>query len=336
MKLAIWVDWLALQFQSELRDTYPFRLEKLTYGSRQFRTLYDVYYFDDLWGHISADPVLPSLDKDFFLLKLENSWLYRANCYESILSFQRAIGSQYKGISRVDLCGDFNAFKGNYNPASFIRRVMAGEVDNLSKTSVAAVRGPKGDDPFESLTMGSRASAVRTYLYNKTKEMKDVKWKEWIYEGDKAAGLDMSRDIWRLEVSLKAEATTYSDPESGELKEMMLCDLFRPDMLQIWYKDLITKYFRFIPHSTDSNRYRYNTLKLMDYSDVVIRRHVEKYDITTSRADRIFAAKLAKETQESKRMRIQERFQVITWAAQWIAEHQLTQYIHRRRLNTEL
>lgn len=336
MKIAVWVDWLALQYQSEIKDSYPFTFKKLTYGSRQFRALYDVYYYDDLWGHVSAEPVLPSLPADFFLLKLENSWLYQANCWETIRSFESALGTHYKGISRVDICGDFNAFKKGLRPEHFIKRVMSGELDNLNKMKVACVRGPKGNDPFESLTLGSRASAVRVYLYNKTKEMQDNVWKEWIAKGDEAAGLDPQQDTWRLEVSLKAEATKFEDPDSGELEIMCASDLFNPEQLLAWYKELITKYFRFIPASTNTNRYRYKPCDIMDFSDVVIRRHVERRDIKTGRADRIFAAKLAKETQASSRMQLRERYHVITWAAGWISEHNLTKYIHNRRLNTEL
>ena len=45
-------------------------------------------------------------------------------------------------------------------------------------------------------------SNVDTYLYNKTKEMQDKKYKPWIVEAWKRAGIDTSKDVWRLEFSL--------------------------------------------------------------------------------------------------------------------------------------
>lgn len=336
MKMACYVDWLAIQYEGTFFTSHPFTFQKLGYSSRQFRELWDVYYYDELWGHISAVPVLPSLSRDYFILKLENKMLYHANCWDSLFSFHRSFGVEPKGISRCDICADFNELKDGARPENIIREVMSGEIDNLNKMTVQAVRGPKGDDPYESFTMGSRTSAVRVYLYNKTKEMQDVKWKEWIVASDRANGIDWDKPVWRLEFSLKTEALSWMNSETGEIDVIKVRDLFDPIRIASWFMILQSKYFRFVHHSTDTNRYRHHALTFFYGCDLGYRRLYTRDMVDHTRADKIFVAKLSREINDDFKTMPENRFAVCDWAARWAGERGLHDYLNRRRLNFEL
>ena len=251
------LDWLAIQYIGPIRDRYPFEVKKLPYSARQWKELYEVYRYGQLWGHISAQSTLPTIPGDFYILKLENKYLYDPDVFSMIFDWEVQENAKWHGFSRVDVCLDFQEFDNGQKPWEVIRDFGAGKIDCLSKAGGDVRREASADEQYSYMSLGSKRSDVRTYLYNKSKEMREVKYKTWIYETDMAAGLDPDRDIWRLEFSLTGQAFTWADAATGEDISLTMRDLQNDGYLCLFLGSLIQKYFGFIKHSTDKNRYRH-------------------------------------------------------------------------------
>lgn len=330
MKKAIHIDWLSVQYLGKPWGLYPWTFKKLPYACKEFRELYDVYLYNELFGHYSTCPSLPSLPNNLGILKIENKFCYSGMISKQLLDFKVQNGLEYKGLSRVDICSDFSAFENNRSPENVIKKYMAGEWDCLNKMSCQCARGPKGTSPFESLTFGSRCSNVRIYLYNKTKEMKDKTFKPWIYEADKKAGIDVQKDIWRLEFSIKGDAKVWTNEETGELVKLELDRVLNDEFLVSFYDCMCRKYFRFIEATTNKNRFRNESFDLFGTEPGIIRRVriTKQQDVT--RADRIFGKKLWNEIDKKNPMDPADRPAVVNWAYNWARDHYLLEYIQDR------
>ena len=328
MKSTLSLDWLAIQYEGPIRDHYPFEFKKLPYGCREFRELFEVYRYGDLWGHVSTQPTLPSLKGDFFILKLENKYLYDTDLSSQILDFEVGTSIRRLGLSRVDICLDFQQFDNGMEPAKLIKDFAAGKIDCLGKMGGSIVRGQSSDEPYSYLSLGARTSDVRVYLYNKTKEMKDVKWKTWIAETWKKAGLDLERPVWRLEVSLKGQAMKWADQETGDLWELNIRDLTNPTYLQMLSSSLFHKYFGFVPHSNAKNRYKNQRLELIkDRWFRCIRVNAREHE-DSNRSDRIFIKKALAEAKTSAQLRPEDRWHVVAWLYSWACDRGLEAYVH--------
>lgn len=328
MKSTLSLDWLAIQYEGPIHDHYPFTFKKLPYGCKEFKVLYEVYRYDDLWGHVSTQPNLPTLRGDFFILKIENKYLYDEDLRVQLVDFEAGTAIKYLGLSRVDICLDFQRFDNDMAPATLIKMFGSGKVDCLGKMGGSITREQTADQPYSYLTLGSRMSDVRVYLYNKTKEMHDVKWKTWIYECWKNAGLDVEHDVWRLEVSLKGQAMKWGNKDTGEEWNITLSDLFSPSYLQMLASSLFHKYFAFVPHTSAKNRYKNERLELITTRWFKCVRIYAREHEDANRADRIFIKKALREAQESAQLHPEDRWHVVAWLYQWACARGLESYVH--------
>lgn len=329
MNAVLHLDWLALQMQGPFHDRHPWRFEKLPYQSRQWRALYEVYYFDDLWGTISTQSTLPTIPGDYFILKIENKYLYSDCLWDQILSFYAGTAIRVCGISRVDICIDFQRFDNGDHPSAVIRDFASGKIDCLGKMRGTIVRGQSSSSPYEYLSLGSRTSDVRVYLYNKSKELRDVKMKPWILASDYLGGLSKKEDIWRLEVSLKGQSMSWANAWTGEDCSITLDDLRNDSYLQMVAFSLFKKYFRFIKHSTAKNRYQNEEIPYITTDCYRIRKVVAREFDDANRADRIFIKKAMREALHSLELRPDDRYHVVTWLYEWACARGLESYVHK-------
>lgn len=327
MTTALHIDWLALQYEGVPRDCFPFKVKKLSYGSKEFKELYEITYYDRPWASLSTQPALPSLPGNFYLLKISNDFCYDTNLCWQLESWKEGTKSKYLGVSRVDLCLDFNDFDGEIRPAELIRMFGGGEIDSLSKMKGQVFRGKDASEPYESMSLGSRTSNVRVYLYNKTKEMQDNVMKPWIIESDKRAGLDVARDIWRLEISLKSQALKYVDKCTGEEFTLDYDRLCNQERLKKIMGGLVDKYFKFIPSSCAKNRYKNKVIELLPLSGYVLKTVNVRTFEDSSRSDRIFIKKFLTESLNSPEIDEQDRWHLASWIYHWAKSRNLESYL---------
>lgn len=160
--------------------------------------------------YVGRHSCVPGADENCVSIKVDNAVLY-TSCWNSILhDFIKSAGAIIKNITRLDLCCDFNTFDGGLEPAEFIRSyIYGGKINPIRKGSNQfSVIGSKSLDKvdIQTLRFGSSSSAVKVYMYNKTKELEEVKDKPYIREMWKNAGLDVSK-VWRVEISISSQGT---------------------------------------------------------------------------------------------------------------------------------
>ena len=155
----------------------------------------------------------------------------------------------------------------------------------------------------EMIKYGSEKSRLSYVLYNKTKELEDVKNKPWIKDHWRSYGWDCFSDIWRLEFSFKATTQGYTevDMETGDIFkafDFKTLDMLDSENVTDLYKYHFCKYFRFVAGNDKGRKDRRMPVQLKDHwrSNLVKIELSEKKQ--SDRSDKIFLAKLLKTNQE--------------------------------------
>lgn len=103
----------------------------------------------------------------------------------------------------------------------------------------------KTDDHYTSVTWGSRSAPVQVQLYNKTKELQEKTLKHYIVDAWKAAGLDVSRDVWRVEIRIMGKGKGLLNPETGKQFAINLVDVVLQQQVEEFFFAYASKHFQF-------------------------------------------------------------------------------------------
>lgn len=204
--------------------------------SEEFHPLYSTSYAVKLrkftLAHIFLHPRMSVLDPMAVSLKMSNRVLYASNWAWYLYDILEALSLTFKNITRVDVCCDFTHFINDLHPVTFIKRFLATEstedspmyVRDGSNKYFTIGEKVQMEDGFELLTeylrFGTRNSGVCTYLYNKSKELRDKKSKPYIRKAWVDGGLiedtEDAPDVYRLEFSITQKGTRIEDLSSRE------------------------------------------------------------------------------------------------------------------------
>lgn len=192
-------------------------------------------------------------------IRLSNRTCYLPGCVNLLRSFLVAHGYQFVSISRVDICCDFNQFDNQMKPQTFIGKWFRAEISKLHQGRFSA----HGDDKWSerevnSVKWGRPTSAISSKIYNKSKELREVGDKFYIRDAWKAAGLDESLDVWRVEFSISSQVKVLRirRPKNKEIAEetreqenevnfRTLSRFDTPQRLLSTFAVLASHYFRF-------------------------------------------------------------------------------------------
>lgn len=189
--------------------------------------------------HIYWSPRPSSLDPKGVAIKVANRVLYSSSWSFYLHDIIAALHLRLVGITRVDLCCDFQKFHGDLLPNVFIQNyVRSGLIETDESEDPAEVEEKpmyirKGSNSFcihgskrlcfgdgekkrnilgssvrlDYIRWGTRNSGVCTYLYNKTQELKDKKSKPYIQKFWEEQGIIEDEDlpVYRLELSINAK-----------------------------------------------------------------------------------------------------------------------------------
>lgn len=306
MNYVINVDWLQicchdrnldrLDALYNCRDGYEFKL--LEHSSRHFKELWEVYNPDgDKYAVIQRRPFSSILSKDLCIVQLCNRELYRPMMAINFAKFLATHQFYYKSISRLDVCLDSNDLYKGLKHSNLIKGIMTGKYlkNNQARVkwhfnSIANVGKPM---ECNSCSFGSLSSAVSTKMYNKTQELKEVVNKPYIEESWAYNGLDLNRDIWRVEISIKADATTAVHTSTGEIFKLSLSQLaFDSQIVDIFFT-YAQKYFSFKLNTGEKNKSRMPDVNLFPPERKTAIRPIKITEAQdASRSDRIFLKKL--------------------------------------------
>lgn len=288
MTYALSIDWLSIfglyygngEWQP-IEDGY-FSYKKETFGTRSFSRFYRVRTPNDEGGtdefaEVQATPYSSILPPYVIIVRFVNRALYLANFWEIADRFFRLNLFGAEGISRIDICADFNEFA-TMNPKQLIEGFAAKKYRHIGR-GVGALYfnhgiGVERDEfdrrtkdygvQYTGLSFGTHSSGARVYLYNKTEELLTQGDKPWIRDIWKQAGLDV-RHVWRLEVSIKREGLKFKDKATGKEVKIGTQEVYDSSELDKLYHTFVRKLFSFIRNKANiSNVTREPRLVLFD------------------------------------------------------------------------
>jgi hypothetical protein len=294
------IDWLQVSAKGIMAEHSDINIIVKDFQTRHFKCVADIEVIGvGKVGTIMHTPHSKVLDRDLHVFKLDNQFCYRESPIRFTCDLLRKLGLEPKGITRLDLAIDFNRFDyRNTKPEEFIRRFIGGRYLKLGKQNKYKLQGTQEENKnthvFEYLRFGGNNSPVSVYMYNKSKEMDQVRFKPYIKDRWDQDKLNTEEDVWRLEVSIKGNQLKVADRKTAEIINVSLYELYiREDLLEKLFNAVIAKYFRFKVNDDNVNKSRMNDIALFkdvfhDPDDIIIDR--EKKDHT--RADKIFIRKL--------------------------------------------
>ena len=355
------IDWLTISVDcANFAVSTDYVCNREPYGTSIFAEMYTISNEGIELAILTKTPRMKHMDRNLGLLKILNPILYTPQFDRIIYNILHAFNLTVKGISRLDLCADFNRFNDYADPQDFIRDFLAvkiwkigqakykvaGKVANSTKHTARYRRAcKKAKDEQESfkvigkqsarhnyqyLRFGSNVSDVSAYLYNKTQEFIDVKRKNYIVEQWDNNGIDSSQTVWRLEFSLKGNGIKFIDTTSGEFFQKTLDMVLDPVLREQLYNACFLRWWVFRYNDGQVRKDRMKPCNLLDIeSSIYIPRVIQCSDETSRENKRMITA--MEKTYDEIRIKHQVRDLEIEAALQkvtdfvklnaWRAEH---------------
>jgi hypothetical protein len=304
MNKVINIDWLQLNCKGQLSLHAGFTYKLLPYSTRVFRKIYEMYQADRLLCTIACCPLSSAIPQDTNIIKFENRILYEPDLWSVVDCVIKVSNLKFKGVSRLDVCCDFNYFDNNLRGDTFIANFLNNSYFHHCKSKYSVHGRQKYYNINDYLRFGSGNSIVVSYLYNKTLEMHEVKHKHHIYNCWLENKLDVSKDVFRLEFSIKSSQISITDYQSKEKLELNTSNLRSYDFLQELFYSLYERYFTFSYRATGSKK---DDLKRVPLFNRVRNTYINKIFSNTkdfTRTDKTFLRRLEaynNELRETKR-----------------------------------
>ena len=199
---------------------------------------------------------------------------------------------KFNNITRLDICLDFNNFENDMSAWQLISGFMSNKYVKNGKSTYKLIGEQKSNHIYEYLRFGSNSSACAAYLYCKTKEMNDVKFKGHIYESWVKNGIANDLDVWRLEFSIKEFNQILFDKTTGHYLQITLNELLLSEFKWELFWILYSKYFDFRINNNLANKSRMSRLDLFKIDKAKYIYYIDNQYINHDRSDKIFIKKL--------------------------------------------
>lgn len=266
------------------------------YGTRVYRQMFVLEGNDgENLLEIRRDPASQGLngihDPNECHIRLCNRTCYFDNAAETFSQFLSEHGYTDIRISRVDICLDFVKFDKGDDPQAFVRRYFRHKYAKINQGRI----NTHGEDTWtgqewNSLSWGSKTSAVTTKLYNKTMELHDTKTdtfkKPYIRQAwqlchmiDNWQRCTLNGEVvyvWRVEFSLRSSIKGWvpieidGNPKNYQsLRNTLECYEGR-DKLLVMFASLANHYFHFKKYKIGKRKDRCADKILFDFSGTQI------------------------------------------------------------------
>lgn len=212
MKKVISIDWLSFSYNLNLTEE-----EYSDFIKMKIPAGYSAEYFDgtkvfnrrlilrDTSGRkvltLLYDPKSSLIPKRICLCEVANVCLYDGSWRAVCLLMEKIHAGGFNSLSRLDIACDFDEIGDDVakmfdESLIYVQRKKEGCMFyDYSERDGYVIRKPR------QISFGSKTSKIKWKLYNKSKEIK-VSHKEYIEHMWHEEGMNLSKDIWRLEVSL--------------------------------------------------------------------------------------------------------------------------------------
>jgi len=152
---------------------------------------------------------------DMCHLKMENYWLYTDVWYDILSSALRQFEITPFKLSRLDIACDWQNGQCGIAAHDIMTGLMSRKYVKVHQPAWRVNGTDAATMTWHSMAFGSKGSAVFTRFYNKTLELQAT-GKDYIRETWKGAGLNLERDVYRVEFAMTDLGTQVIDPETGE------------------------------------------------------------------------------------------------------------------------
>lgn len=283
MKYALSIDWLSIfciyagdgTWRPQDCSEFSYKLE--SFGTRCFSRFYRVRMPNaeggtDEFAEIQASPYSSILPEYAVIVRFVNRALYLPNFWELAERLLQLNLFSCSGISRVDICADFNDFAA-LSPLTLIEGFAAKRYRHIGRGIGALyfnheTRRKEYGVHYTGLSFGTHSSDAHVYLYNKSFELLTQGDKPWIRDIWNNIGLDV-RNVWRLEVSIKRSGLKFKDRQSKQEKRIEVQDMWDGSELDKIYHTFVRKLFAFVKNRQGiSNISREPRLVLFDEKPV--------------------------------------------------------------------
>lgn len=255
------VDWLAVYgiYGGEGDIWEPvcdgtFFYKKEDFGTRSFSVFHRVRIANpegglDEFAEVQSVPYSSILPPYAIIVRFVNRVLYMPDFWTIANRFLTLNNLVLRGISRIDLCADFNQFA-TLDPRALIEGFASKKYRHIGRGlgSLAFDHRVKNGEygvNYTGLTFGTHASDAHCYLYNKSFELETQGDKPWIKERWKRVGLNI-REVWRLEVSIKSQGLKFKDKATKEIVTINPDMLSESASLDKIYHTFVRKLFSFV------------------------------------------------------------------------------------------
>lgn len=294
-KYCISVDWLQVccysnnlafllnnDYYNEV-DSLPYWLELQPLETRNFARFIRVHTkVGNDWRYcadILAVPRSTMLNSNIVLVKIHNRFLYSQNYIKLLYNICDTFKLSIKGLTRLDLCYDCNSFHGGLKPHKFIKEFVTAEFDSpryIYKVGAKQFRVYGGKSvssatKFSGIEFGSGKSSKRCYIYDKTRELEEVKDKPWIRQCWQENGLisDEKTHVYRAEISIKCDGMDLLNMSTGELFKLSPEYLQSQPAIEKLFHFYAARMFRFHRKGKHTRVRDYDRIELFENSPII-------------------------------------------------------------------
>lgn len=240
-------------------NTETFSYKKEDFGTRCFSRFHRARIANseggwDDFAEIQSIPYSSILPPYAIIIRFVNRVLYMPDFWAVATQFLSDNNIEVRGISRIDICADFNQFA-TMDPRSLIEGFAAKKYRHIGRGvgALAFNHGVINKDygvNYTGLTFGTHSSDAHVYLYNKSFELLTQGDKPWIRERWRHVGLDV-KEVWRLEVSIKSSGLKFKDKKTKQVIEVVPTMIDEDASLDKIYHTYVNKLFSFIVNRRD-------------------------------------------------------------------------------------
>lgn len=341
LKRCVNLDWLEVHAREPIAESHDadfyrakgWIVHEREYGTRVYKQMFVLEGVDgENLLEVRREPASQGLngihDINECHIRLVNRTCYFDNAAEAFAKFLNDYGYTDIRISRVDICMDFVRFDKGDDPQAFVRRYFRHKYAKINQGRISG----HGEDTWSgqewnSLSWGSKSSAVGTKMYNKTMELYDIKTdsfrKPYIRQAWLLCGFidDMQRvtkngervQVWRVEFSLRSAVKNWITIELDgknknyqSLRNSLECYFDRGRIL-VMFASLSRHYFHFKKFKQGQRKDRCEDKVLFDFSNQQVTYKIGKPDTAAGSGNnfhekyaRVIAMLLAYQTSHSK------------------------------------
>lgn len=306
------VDWLEVfgrvAFHHEPGCSWrssKFEFQDLEFPTKQYLRALRIYHIDGPakveFGLLRYQPRMSVINPLQFHFKIENRFLYSPAWYGLFRDVCDELKLSEISISRIDLAYDCNRFKNGRKPHSLLSDFLGQKLLKIGVSRCIANYASMGyqishgtsaknasntkiaDKVVNAVTWGSKTGGLQHQIYDKSREMRDVKLKPWIVREWERCGLDITC-VWRCEIRIQKRGKELQLLDSSDLYSLSVDDVKNSEMLLDTFMCYAEKCFNFVKREEKSRKDRMTRVDLFCTNvESSIRTHIHRRDVCGGR-----------------------------------------------------